>query len=246
MMPIRPASERLASLLTSVRDDQLYAPTPCQIPVAALLDHVQNLARAFRAVAEKTVDAWVTSPPKPDAEHLGEGWRERVPRLLREMVDAWDAPGSLEGPTQVGTQQMPGETAAVIALDEVVLHSWDLAVATGQPYEPPEAWLQPLLPFLEHVAEPAMAAAREGLFGPPLPVRKEAPVFEKVLCLAGRDPRWSPASADWTGDDAPVSLSPRLRLRTSAQPATSAANPNPAGNSGTAAGGNEAVPSTSV
>ena len=87
---------------------------------------------------------------------------------------------------------MPAEAAGVVALDEVVLHSWDLAVATGQRYEPPPSLVDRLMPFLEHVAEPGMTAARDGLFGPVVPVDEDASPFDRVLGLAGRRPGWRP------------------------------------------------------
>ena len=33
-----------------------------------------------------------------------------------------------------GPVELPGSEAAQVALNEVVVHGWDLAVATGQPY----------------------------------------------------------------------------------------------------------------
>lgn len=195
MGDLKPATDQLTALVGGVGDESLNAPTPCQIPVAALLDHVQNLARTFTAAAGKVVNEWVIAPPKPDAAHLGEGWRERIPDLLAALAAAWAEPGSREGMTRVGAQEMPAAAACVVALDEVVLHSWDLGVATRQPYDPPDEWLEPLLPFLEHVAEPEMAPAREGLFGPPLAVPEGALLFERVLRLAGRDPGWHPGTA---------------------------------------------------
>jgi hypothetical protein len=37
---------------------------------------------------------------------------------------------------------------------------------------------------------PADPAARGGIFGPPLPFPADADRFDKVLAMAGRDPRW--------------------------------------------------------
>ncbi len=165
------------------------APSPIGTTVGELLDHVQTLAQAFRAAAAKEDDPrWQGAAPAPDARRLGADWRERVPMLLDALASAWAQPPAWEGMTRVGGLDMPGEAAGVVALDEVVLHSWDLAVATAQPYEPPPELLAPLLPFLEHMAEPGMDAARQGLFGPVVAVPADAPLFDRVLGLAGRSP----------------------------------------------------------
>ena len=71
---------------------------------------------------------------------------------------------------------MPGEVAALVALDEVVVHGWDLARATGQDYDarrPPRS-----LRCLAFAAELRAAGGRVddgGLFGPPVPVPADAP-----------------------------------------------------------------------
>jgi uncharacterized protein (TIGR03086 family) len=87
---------------------------------------------------------------------------------------------------------MPGEAVGIVALDEVVLHGWDLARATSQPFDAGTRELEALLGFLTHVAEPGMEAGREGLFGPVVPVPADAPLLDRILGLAGRDPAWSP------------------------------------------------------
>lgn len=186
---LEPATKRLADLVRGVRAEHLGAVTPISCSVGELLDHVQSLARAFAAAAEKSDDETTSGPPpKPDASHLGDDWREHIPLLLERLASAWNDPAAWDGMTKVGGMDMPGEAAGVVALDEVVLHSWDLAVATQQSYEPPADALAPLLPFLEHVAEPGMEMARNGLFGPVVSVAGDAPLFDRILGLAGRDP----------------------------------------------------------
>ena len=145
------------------------------------------------AAAEKSVDDRLSGPPpRPDAYRLGDAWRDRIPQLLARLAAAWNDPAAWQGMTKVGGLEMPGEVVGVVALDEVVLHGWDLAVATGQPYNIEPEQLEPLIPFLAHLAEPGMEPAREGLFGAVVAVPEDAPPFSRMLGLAGRDPRWTP------------------------------------------------------
>ncbi len=50
--------------------------------------------------------------------------------------------------TRAGGIDLPGEVAGAVAADELVIHGWDLARATGRPYDPDPAALQvvPRLP----------------------------------------------------------------------------------------------------
>jgi len=191
---IEPATKQLGELVRAVPDARLGSPTPSDITVGELLDHVQTLARAFTGAAEKSDDdALSGAPPPPDAAHLGNDWRERIPSALNGLAAAWNEPSAWEGMTRVGGLEMPGEAAGIVALDEVVLHGWDLAVGSGQAYEVSPDLLEALVPFLQHMAEPDMEPARVGLFGPVVHVPEEGPLLSRVLGLAGRDPDWRAA-----------------------------------------------------
>jgi uncharacterized protein (TIGR03086 family) len=83
---------------------------------------------------------------------------------------------------------MPAAMVGLVALDELVVHGWDIAVATRQPHRPPE-----------HEIEAAMAlvtsfdAPRGGtLLGPIVPVPPDASSLDRLLGLTGRDPSWQP------------------------------------------------------
>jgi uncharacterized protein (TIGR03086 family) len=113
---------------------------------------------------------------------------------LEELVEAWRDPEAWEGMTEAGGVTMPAEVMGVVALDELVLHGWDLARATGQPFSCDPASTAAVLEFTRASAQPEHAASREGLFGPVVEVPEDAPPFERALGFAGRDPRWTPAS----------------------------------------------------
>jgi uncharacterized protein (TIGR03086 family) len=188
MLDLAPQAAEVARLAAGVRDDQLTDPTPCaDIAVAALLDHLVGLTLAFRLAAERRSQP---APPPFTAEALAPDWRERLPRQLDEMVAAWRVPAAWEGTTEVGGVTMPAPDIAVVGLDELLVHGWDLAVATGQEFRVDDADVQACLGFAEQVNGEGRESP-PGLFGPRVPVPADAPVLDRLLGTTGRDPGWS-------------------------------------------------------
>ena len=193
MLDLQPATDEVTRLLDGLRDDDLRRPTPCDgTPVAALLDHLLGLSQAFTNAARKTIPPGGSQPPRSAAENLDPDWRTVLPVRLRILADAWRDPAAWQGATEAGGVQLPGEIAGVVALDEVVLHGWDLARATGQKYTCDPVSAAAVLEFTSNAARPENAPMREGLFGPVVDVPDDAPVFDRALGYAGRDPGWTP------------------------------------------------------
>lgn len=69
-----------------------------------------------------------------------------------------------------------------------VLHGWDLAAATGQPYAVDDDAAAAALAAAEVNAE---LFRRYKGFADPVPVPADGPVLDRTLGLSGRDPRWS-------------------------------------------------------
>lgn len=183
---LHPAADRMRRIVLGVPDDALDRPTPCAAyTVGALLDHVGGFALAFRAAAVKQP---LAAPPDPDAANLVPDWRARIPHDLDALADAWDDPGAWDGITGAGGVDLPGAVAGTVALGELLLHGWDVAKATSQAagYDGPglEALHATVLQF--------QGVGDGGIFGPPVAVEPDAPRFDRVLGLAGRDPTWSP------------------------------------------------------
>lgn len=191
MIDIGPAAGRMRRLVTSVADDQLDDPTPCpDMRLGDLLDHVGSLTLAFTAAARKEGGGRTGPPPEPSAAHLTAGWRERISHDLAALAAAWQQPDAWDGFTSAGGIDMPAEVAGLVALDELVVHGWDIAVASGQPYEPTESEIDATTSFVQ-----SFEAPRDGsLFGPIVPVAEDAPPLDQLLGLTGRDPRWQPSS----------------------------------------------------
>lgn len=197
MHDLTPTTDRVRALVAAVDDDQLEAPTPMEgTTVSGLVHHLLGLTTAFRDAASKIDGPTTNQPPQPVAGPLPEGWRDALTGQLDELATAWQEPSAWDGMTMAGGFRFPAQACGLVALDEVLLHGWDLAVATGQPYVPTDSEAEAVLPIVTPSDDPQEAAAqREGVFAPPLRVADGASTFERVLALAGRDPAWSPAQA---------------------------------------------------
>src|SRR5437764_589181 len=191
MIDIRPATNRMSHLLEQVSDDQFDRPTPCpDLSLGDVIDHVGTFARAFGAVARKDT-AGLGAPPPAKAANLEDGWRGRIARDLDALADAWGAPEAWTGMTAAGGIDLPGEVAGLVALDELVIHGWDIARTTGQAYDCDTPSLEAVHAFVSQFSEPGQEEARAGLFGPVVEVPDDAPLLDRVIGLTGRDPRWS-------------------------------------------------------
>lgn len=188
ILDLAPQASAVSRLVAGVRDDQLGDPTPCtDTPVAGLLDHLVGLTLAFRLAAEKTP---LPGAASADAANLAPDWRVRLPRQLDDLVAAWQSPAAWEGLTEAGGVQLPAAAMGVVALNEVLVHGWDLAVATGQPFPVDEAAAQVCLGFAVDFATGA-PEAREAMYAPVVPVPDDAPALDRLLGQTGRDPSWS-------------------------------------------------------
>src|SRR5690349_3420993 len=185
MMNFAPACERTANALRNVTDDQLEGRTPCdKLRLRDLVGHIGGLALAFTAAARKDFGPLTDTPPVEGAP-LDDDWRTAYPKRLAELAQAWQQPGAWEGMTRAGGVDFPAEVGGVVALTEVVVHGWDLAAATGQPYDVDPATLGAVLP---HVTAIAAEGPVEGLFGPAVAVADDAPDLDRMIALTGRDP----------------------------------------------------------
>lgn len=183
---LEPAAQRLAGIVSAIDLAQLSRPTPCaDYTLADLLDHVGRFAHAFHGSAIKQP---LDRAPVADGTNLYDDWQTRIPADLLATAAAWADPAAWEGMTAIGGVELPAEVCAMVGLDEMVVHGWDLAVATGQDpgYDGPG--LEQLYPVIEGFA----ADGIEGLFGPAVPVPADAPLFDRLLGVSGRDPGWTP------------------------------------------------------
>ncbi len=177
MMPLmRSATERTAGLVRAVRQEQLGLPTPCaKFDVKDLINHLEWVAELFESLARK-------GPMIEQGPYAGD-FPERAERTLA----AWSRPEPWEGTSPA--MGMPMTMVARMYLVDVIVHGWDLARATGQEYEPDPEEVSQVQRFTDSMAE---TGRQHGAFGPPVAISDDAPLFDRLLGVIGRDPAWTP------------------------------------------------------
>jgi uncharacterized protein (TIGR03086 family) len=165
------AATRAVTLADAVTDDQLSEPTPCrEWDVQALLDHMRGGARYLLAATGHHGEA--------AASYRGD---------VAQCLVALRAPGVAERKctSPLGVEWSVAEAAAGTFMDQLV-HSWDLAVATGQDHRLDAGLVDTCgAMFLPDTPEHGRAA---GLVGPAVPVAVDAPAQDRLLAAMGRTP----------------------------------------------------------
>lgn len=100
-------------------------------------------------------------------------------------------------PTESPAGRMPGAVMVDgVVSDDLVLHRWDLARATGQDDTIDPAELERMWPALQQIPDVMRVPGAFGpgvtVFGPVVEVPADAPLQDRALGLLGRDPGWTP------------------------------------------------------
>jgi uncharacterized protein (TIGR03086 family) len=164
----------VGAVVARISADQLDLPTPCaNFDVRGVLEHMIGGATAF-AAAYRGEEA-----PTPD---LGEPLRSFGP-ALGDLVAAITAPGALDRKVTAPFGEVPGETFARFVVLDGLVHGWDLAIATGQPYEPPDELVDAAFGFARQSVDPL----RDGnTFASAVEPTKGASPIERLANYTGR------------------------------------------------------------
>jgi uncharacterized protein (TIGR03086 family) len=184
------AARRMAELVAGVPEPCLGDATPCaEYTVADLLDHIVGVTRGLTLAARKQLDPDSPPPAPGDASRLIADWRAVLPGEVLALAEAWKEPGAFEGQSRAGGLELPTEVVAGVALEELVVHGWDLAMATGQAFAVTPVDLAVTERFLSEFQSPEAPVG--GAYAPPLPQPAGATDLAKVIALSGRDPAWT-------------------------------------------------------
>jgi uncharacterized protein (TIGR03086 family) len=171
----------VAGVVDGIEDGQLLAPTPCRrFRVEDLLEHMLVLGGTFGHLFRGE------DPPADQATWTG---RTSVPRTefratMERLLEGVQSPGAMERLITAPVGRMSGEQfARFVALDGLV-HGWDLAVASGQPYEPPDDVVAAVHAFATSAITPGL---RDGdTFAAEITPAQGATPVQRLAAFTGR------------------------------------------------------------
>jgi uncharacterized protein (TIGR03086 family) len=166
----------LVGVVDGIRADQLDVPTPCaRFTVRGVLEHMLGGAAVFAAAYRGT------APAEPDLRDP----LASFPVALGELASAIGAPGALDRTIEGPQGPIDGASFARFIVLDGLVHGWDLATATGQPYDPPPALVAEVHAFAQDAVDPL----RDGdTFGTAVEPAADASPIERLAAFTGRRP----------------------------------------------------------
>jgi uncharacterized protein (TIGR03086 family) len=173
-------------VVENIKPDQVGEPTPCtEFDVRKLVNHLLFWGPSLNAAARKEP---VPTPAaaESDVDLTTGDWAADLAAVLRDRAEAWREPAAWTGTTTLGgPQEMPAEMIGAMVLGETVVHTWDLARATGQA----PSWDDEVLEFIHADLLQSSQLGRDmGIYGPEVAVPADAPLIERIIGLTGRTP----------------------------------------------------------
>jgi uncharacterized protein (TIGR03086 family) len=178
----RLVAERFGCAVVGVVPGEWEAPTPVAGWTARdVVDHLLEWSRAFLASG-----AGIELPAGPSVTIDPAGAWTAHAAAVQSLVDE---PGD-----RVLSNPHTGDVPLAEAIDrfytsDVLMHTWDLARATGQDERLDEAECVALLAGMEPLDQ---VLRDSGQYGARVPVLDNAPVQDRLLGFIGRDPQWRP------------------------------------------------------
>ena len=173
----RAATEHATVVVDAVRRDQLGLPTPCtEWTVQELIDHLVGGTEYLLSAAEQRA-------PRSEPQSTAADYR----RGVADVLDALGQPGAMEHTctSPLGFEWTVEQAVAGTFMD-VLIHTWDLARATGQDDRLDADLVDACTAmFLPEMPERGRAA---GIIGPAVDVGQNASAQDRLLAALGRHP----------------------------------------------------------
>jgi uncharacterized protein (TIGR03086 family) len=179
----RTAVAGLAPLVHGTTSTQLGDATPCtEWAVRDLLNHVVGGGYMFATC----LNGGTVDPSAAPADLLGDDHAAAFDAAIAAFNAALDATDDLSTMVTLPFGTLPADVALRVAAADLLVHSWDLAKATGQSFSPPDEFVLSATPFYEQFIQPPIRAM--GIFAEAVDVGDDASPLDKLVAFSGRKP----------------------------------------------------------
>ncbi|HUW16154.1 MAG TPA: TIGR03086 family metal-binding protein [Actinomycetes bacterium] len=185
------------SVIDGVRPEQLTASTPCsEMDVRTMIGHLVGVLDRITALGQGDDPFGVTESHVPD-----HGWSDAWAASAGQAAAAWRDDAVLEQPMALPWIQGNGAEVLTSYFSELTVHTWDLAVATGQQPDWDDTVVTAALSAREILPAENRRALFEEIsaamgfdevaipFAEAVPVPDDAPAIDRLVAWNGRDPR---------------------------------------------------------
>jgi uncharacterized protein (TIGR03086 family) len=170
----------LDELVGKIWHGQLEAPTPCdEFDVHGVLDHMIVGGGTFAPLFRGEAPTAVTAP-------FVYGWvpAKEFSATMNDLLAAACSPGALERTIPSPFGEVSGDTFARFVAFDGLIHGWDLAQATGQPWAPPSDLVEAVEAFALVAVSDDMRDG--GAFAPAVVAPDDATPLERLVAFSGR------------------------------------------------------------
>jgi uncharacterized protein (TIGR03086 family) len=180
-------NEQLAVIIPMLKEvgagiakEQLDDSTPCAaFKVSGILDHMTGLASGYAPAFRGDTPRNDHNPSLPDDD-----LKARFQLAMDGLLDAVQSPGALQRTIDTPFGPMPGSTFARLVAFDGLIHGWDLATSTKQPWDPPEEVVAEVDAFARQAIAPEM---RDGdMFAQETPAPPDATPLLRLVAFSGR------------------------------------------------------------
>ena len=173
--------EQTSTLVAGLDAAQLAAPSPCSgWDVRATLNHLLGATWMFTLVNQGHAAV------EDAGDVVGDDPSLAVVAAAKENLASWRQPEAFEGDRTYPFGTFPADMAALLNLEEVVVHNWDIARATGIGLTVDEEVAE--LVYDWATAIPLDEFRAHGAFAPEVAVSASAPTVDRLMGLLGRRP----------------------------------------------------------
>jgi len=185
------AQTRAASVIASVRDEQLDLPTPCdEWSVRDVINKLVASTLLFASFGRREEGDPTLDLINPK-DLIGEDPLGVFTQASSSCREAWRSTGALDGMATSTIGEAKARSVLNARIFDTTVLSWDISSACNFPYLIDEEHATYALRIAQALV-PAVRSHNKERYKDPVAIDEDATTLTKLIAVTGRDPFWKP------------------------------------------------------